>query len=93
MCACTALFTFVLETVGYVSRSESEEAEADHTITGVASIDAASANGPVTAERYDPTTTCLPSSCQVTTCPTATEGTASVSLISTTSLKLGGSKF
>eukprot|EP00961_Rhodomonas_salina_P207492 2800686-Rhodomonas_salina.1 len=69
----TASLAVTLDSVGYASRSVSEEAVAPHTTTGVASTDAASANGPVTAERYEPTIACLPSSFHATTCLTATD--------------------
>eukprot|EP00961_Rhodomonas_salina_P106042 1428183-Rhodomonas_salina.1 len=54
-------------------------------------MEAASASGPVTADRYDPTIACRPSSFHCTACPTATDGCAIESWMSYTSLKPAGS--
>eukprot|EP00961_Rhodomonas_salina_P149341 2010046-Rhodomonas_salina.1 len=66
----------VRESVGYTLRSASDDADAAHTISGVASIEAASASGPVTADRYEPITACVPCSFHCTAWPTATVGSA-----------------
>eukprot|EP00961_Rhodomonas_salina_P302641 3940919-Rhodomonas_salina.6 len=47
----TASLTEVLDIVGYVARSDNDDALPPHPMTGVASIDATSARGPVTADR------------------------------------------
>eukprot|EP00961_Rhodomonas_salina_P301486 3940482-Rhodomonas_salina.3 len=54
----TASLMTVRDSVGYVSRSDSVEAVDPQEITGVAAIDAASASGPVTADRYEPMMAC-----------------------------------
>eukprot|EP00961_Rhodomonas_salina_P021346 286799-Rhodomonas_salina.3 len=58
--------------------------------TGVFDTEAASASGPVTAERYDPTTTSRSSELQSSVCPMHTEGADSLSRKSTLSLKPSG---
>eukprot|EP00961_Rhodomonas_salina_P115471 1554306-Rhodomonas_salina.3 len=74
--AVTSSLTTVLDSVGYRLRSDSDDALPPHTNTGVSTIDAASARGPVTADRYVPMIACLPSLFHSTACPTATDGSA-----------------
>eukprot|EP00961_Rhodomonas_salina_P056636 760742-Rhodomonas_salina.1 len=58
--ATTASFSTVLESVGYEARSDKVAAVDPYEMTGFDSIDAASASGPVTAERSDPMKACRP---------------------------------
>eukprot|EP00961_Rhodomonas_salina_P203299 2742998-Rhodomonas_salina.1 len=80
----------VRDSVGYVDLSSSTDDVDANEMTGVLSIDAASATGPVTADRTDPRMRCRLSSFHRTTWLTAVDGSPSESSKSNANLNPAG---